>query len=336
MKKLTNALNRLSDAHEQMRNMVSDGLVIGDSECRSLVDLFYQFQELRKATNNQARSNDRMNVEAGTLHRIAEQMQAWEDFAGQLFLPYLRKSPAATWLLAQPGIGPILAANMLAHLSVNPWKCGAPHVLRLEGDRCSPSHRIHEDSGHGCGHVPVLTAGGFWRYAGLDPTVKWEKGQKRPWNARLKVACWKASDSWVKLGERTDGLYPVLYRQRKALEIERDARGDYREQATAALSEKKIGKGTAAHKAYADGHLPPAHLDARARRYAMKIFLSHLHHVMYECEFGEPPPRPYAMEHAGHAHYIPPPGWDAMRAEAAGAARRRINQSAALGGASPC
>jgi hypothetical protein len=43
--------------------------------------------------------------------------------------------------------------------------------------------------------VKAPTAGHIWRYAGLDPTVRWNKGEKRPWNAGLKVLCcpWRGS-----------------------------------------------------------------------------------------------------------------------------------------------
>jgi hypothetical protein len=41
-----------------------------------------------------------------------------------------------------------------------------------------------------------------------------------------------------------------------------------------------------------------------ARRWAVKIFLSHVHQVMYYDHFKEAPPRPFAIEHLGHAHMI--------------------------------
>src|SRR5258708_8365225 len=55
--------------------------------------------------------------------------------------------------------------------------------------------------------------------------------------------------------------------------------------------------------------LRPAHIHARARRYAVRMFLSHLHQVWYEIEYGRPAPRPYAVEHLGHVHVIKPPNW---------------------------
>ena len=83
--------------------------------------------------------------------------------------------------------------------------------------------------------------------------------------------------------------------------------GDYREQAEAKAA--TVGKNTDAYKAYSIGQLPPAHIHARAERYATKLFLAHWHHVAYESHFGTPPPKPYVIEHMGHAHYIAPPNW---------------------------
>jgi len=56
--------------------------------------------------------------------------------------------------------------------------------------------------------------------------------------------------------------------------------------------------------------LPPAHIHARARRYAVKLFLSHYHHVAYEVATGQKPPKPYVLDRIpGHTHYVAPPNW---------------------------
>ena len=73
------------------------------------------------------------------------------------------------------------------------------------------------------------------------------------------------------------------------------------------MKSKNIGKTTDAYKAYIQGKLPPAHIQQRAERYAVKIFLSHLHEFWYEQHYGEKPPKPFAIEILGHAHQIPRP-----------------------------
>ena len=246
---------------------------LNHQEARYLVDTFYQFQEFRKASANQIRAMDASNEPHSVIDRVLHYTSAIEELIKSRLKPYVESSVPGRWMLAQPGIGPVLAANMLAHLDV----------------------------------TKTATAGGFWKFAGLDPSIKWGKGEKRPFNARLKAACWKLSSSWVKLGQREDALYAQIYRERKALEVARNDRGEFAGQAREALAAKNWRDGTGAKAAYEQGKLPDGRLDLRARRYAAKLFLAHLHHIMYEDHYGEPPPKPYAIAILGHAHYIPPP-----------------------------
>ena len=54
---------------------------------------------------------------------------------------------------------------------------------------------------------------------------------------------------------------------------------------------------------YSDGRLPPPdHIHSRAKRYAVKLFLSHYHEIGYTLEFGIEPPNPYPIGVLGHAH----------------------------------
>ena len=58
---------------------------------------------------------------------------------------------------------------------------------------------------------------------------------------------------------------------------------------------KKIGKDTDAIKSYRVGKLPPAHIHARAKRYAVKLFLAHFHETGYRLHYGTEPPAPYPI-----------------------------------------
>ena len=111
----------------------------------------------------------------------------------------------------------------------------------------------------------------------------------------------------MKVSNKDDAFYGQMYKERKALEIARNEAGEFSEQAAAKLKKFKIGKTTDAYKAYSAGKLPPAHIHARAKRYAVKMFLSHLHEIWYEHHYDEKPPAPYVMAHGGHAHKVPPP-----------------------------
>lgn len=256
------------------RDIVKGISTLDEREARFLVDSYYAMQEFRKRTANQERSMPDEPHEA--LSWFFTQVETMEHQVERALDRYTMEiSDVGRWLRSVKGIGPVLAANFLAHLDVTKSE----------------------------------TAGGFWRFAGLDPTMTWGKGEKRPFNAALKTACWKASDSWVKLKGHADSFYSQIYAQRKEREVANNEAGKYAEQAALALTRKRFGDDTKAKPIYESGKLPPAHLDMRARRYTSKLFLAHLHAVMYEEHHGRKPPKPYVIEHLGHAHMIDPPGW---------------------------
>jgi len=242
---------------------------LGRREVRYLVDAYYQMQEDRKRANNQVRAMSEDGEPCAVIEWLGRQTRMLEQQIKLALDYYSRSHPLGRWARSIKGIGPVIAAGLLAHIDLE----RAPTV----------------------GHI--------WRYAGLDPTVRWERGQKRPWNARLKTLCWKIGESFVKVSGKPDAYYGQVYLQRKAYEQERNERGEYREQALERA--KQVGRNTEAYKWYSKGMLPPAHIHARAKRYAVKLFLAHYHEMGYRL-MGKEPPLPYPIAVLGHAHYIRP------------------------------
>ena len=248
------------------RDLRKAARTLSDIEARFLVDAYYQMQDQRIRSNNQLRS---MGEEPhDVLSWFGTQSETLEEQVRGALDVYSHNHLVGPWLRGVKGIGPVIAAGLLAHIDINK----APTV----------------------GHI--------WRYAGLDPTSKWEKGQKRPWNASLKVLCWKLGESFVKVSGREDAYYGKLYKDRKELETAANGKNAYAQQAADILVAKKIGKTTDAYKAYSIGQLPPAHIHARAKRYAVKQFLADLHHEMYVKILKTEPPLPYPIAILGHAH----------------------------------
>lgn len=328
-------------------------------QARYLVDAYYQIQDYRIGAANQQRSLTAESEPAEVVDWLFEQMERLEGQIKLALDKWSEGQPAGRWAKGVYGIGPVLAAGLLAHVDIT---------------RCQ-------------------TVGQLWRFAGLDPSSKWlgkagaravaeealgrdpaeddaeaiqqiitveqidlvtegrnalsyadlvaisrlanrkvgnlarlardEQGRvtragilkvlaKRPWNAQLKVLTWKAGQSFMKFHNREDCVYGHLYAERKALEQERNAAGAFADQAAAVIAAGRIGKETEAYKAYSIGQLPPAHIDARARRYAVKLFLAGYHEVAYFLHYGTLPPNPYPLEHLGHAHRIHPAGFAAV------------------------
>ena len=136
-----------------------------------------------------------------------------------------------------------------------------------------------------------------------------KEGEKRPWNGSLKRLCWLIGESFTKVSNNENDVYGKVYRERKELEVSRNEAGLFADQAAASLAKKNWRADTATRKHYESGKLPPARIHLRAQRYAVKLFLSHLHHVMFWLEFGEQPPKPYILTRPEHVHFIAPPNW---------------------------
>ena len=271
------------------RDLAQAATTLTEDEARYLVDAYYLMQDDRKRAHNQVKA---MEAEPHTLIAwLADQSGTLENQIKRTLDGYTDAKPVGVWLKANDGIGPVIAAGLLAHIDIHK----APTV----------------------GHI--------WRYAGLDPTVKWEKKTKRPWNAALKTLCWKTGQCFMKFSGNEECSYGQVYRQRKAYEVARNERGDNAEAAARIMTEKKFGADTDAIKHLKAGRLPPAQIDGRARRYAVKLFLSHLHLVWHFVEFGKLPPKPYALGHMDHAHFEPPLHLDLIKGLPAAMRRAKLS-----------
>jgi len=255
------------------KDIIKSAIKLGDSELRWLVDYYYQMQDDRIRLNAQVREASQIAEEHDALDYLAEQSSYLEKQIKRLLQTYVESRPVGKWLLHNKGVAGVLSAGLLAHIDINK----AP------------------------------TAGHIWNYAGLNPSVKWEKGKKRPFNAQLKTLCWKIGESFVKVSGSKDSFYGQEYAKRKLFETERNENNYYKDHASKQLEQKNFSKSTDAYKCYIKGKLPPAHVHAIAKRWVVKLFLSHLHAVWYEHATGKKAPVPYAIAHLNHAHLIEPP-----------------------------
>ena len=289
------------------RDLRDSAALMDRSEARYLVDLYYQIQEQRQRSASQTRSSTDATDPSNTPEPSAltgwlfDQFRILEGDIKRALGVYASSHIPGIWSQSIHGIGPVISAGLLCHIDVNPWKCHS----KKYGDRCSPAS---PHAGIGCSHIVVNTAGGVWRFAGLDPTLKWEKKTKRPWNARLKRLAWIIGDSFVKQRNSPKDFYGKVYAERKVQEEAKNLAGDFAAQAEESLANKNI-KDKALKTTYEAGRLPAGRLDLRARRYAVKLFLAHYHHVAFEDHFKTLPPKPYVITHLNHAHYIAPPNW---------------------------
>ncbi len=264
----------IAKLHKDIKNFV---LGMTKTECRTLVDFYYNFQKTR------IRSQLQITAHAKALDTQSEEVLAWilknanslENQVKKILDVYTNNHDITLWMKSICGIGPVISAGFFSTIELD------------------KTHNV----------------GSIWKFAGLAPGVKWEKGEVRPWNARLKTLCYKLGESFVKVQSNKNDIYGKIYVERKNQEKTNNEAGKYKELAEAHLKEKRYGKDTNAYKAYAEGKLPDAEIHARARRSAVKLFLSHLYDVWHFMERGSLPTLPYSYTIQGHEYssYIEAP-----------------------------
>ena len=309
------------------------GKILTDAEARFLVSQYYMIQENRKRSANQRSSLEKRGLPNELIEFIEEQQRTLEKYIVSSLDAYSDSNLIGRWARKVDGVGPIIAAGLMAHINID---------------------RAH-------------TAGSVWRFAGYDPTRKWLgtkaaeslfkevmagrkfdesflpiladrvnvkteilirdiitgfNGKTRlinaenvksamarcPYSQKLKALCWKIGESFVKVSGNEDAFYGKLYSMRKNEEIQKNERGENKERCKKILEEKDFSDDTIAKKKYESGLLPDGHLHSRAKRWTVKIFLAHYQETLWEVCKGEPYPyRPYVESQLNHRHIIERP-----------------------------
>jgi hypothetical protein len=232
----------ITESRSELIKKIIRTLDLKTEEVGEMVELYYDVQGLRIAHANKERT------EAPS--PLAQWLDFW-DHVGEIVINGALKrwlegpdSPLeAKWAYSQIGIGPVLASGLSAHIDVE----------------------------------KAASVSSVWKFAGLAPGFDRKvKGTKLPYNARLKTLCWKLGESFVKVSGKEGATYGHLYSRFKEEEVARNEGGAYQEAARRELSAKKFkSEDSVTKKRLLEGMLSDAHLHARAKRRAVKIFLSH-------------------------------------------------------------
>jgi hypothetical protein len=287
-----------SEVTRLTKDLAAASTTLSDSEARFLVDSYYMMQDNRIRAAGQVRALSKSGEPHQVLTWLTTQSRTLEDQIKRSLDKYSLSRPLGRWARSNYGIGPVITAGLLGNIDM----------------------------------TKATTAGHIWSFAGLDPTAVWLPKTRRPWNASLKTLCWKAGESFVKFSGHEDCHYGHIWQKRRKLEISKNMKGDYSVQAGLVLEKKRIGPDTEAYQwligkypafiwpqmeglalpqraellKSLKGHkdsipmLPPAHIHARAKRYAVKLFLAHYHEMGYKLELGSEPPLPYPIAILNH------------------------------------
>ncbi|NIP61767.1 MAG: hypothetical protein GWN56_02630 [Nitrosopumilaceae archaeon] len=283
-------VDALSDNQEIMDGLVIDRLNkdikdavkdITKPEVRYLVKLYYAVQKNRIKISNQLSRYSQNQKPCRYFNWQLKQFEKVERQIRAAMDVYSKCSNLGIWMRSICGVGPVTASGFLSHID---WT------------------RVHH-------------AGSIWIYGGLDPSVKWEKGKKRPYNADFKTLCWKQCDVFQKYKNKDTDFYGGFIEKRKKYEQAKNLRGDYKDQAYKVLNNLQ-----AYNRSFSDenmkklkaGQLTDGIIQLRAFRWTAKLFISHIYDV-YHIVQGKEPPIPYVLvydpENQGHTvkDYIKPP-----------------------------
>ena len=312
------------------KDVIKAAASLHEQEIRYLVSMYYQLQDYRIAASAQARTLTKSGQPNEVVSYIMHELGFLETEMKKVLMSYASNRLDGIWALSIPGIGPVIASGLLAHIDIEKAPT-AGHVWSYAGvtgndkwlgkvkateivNSVTKKHNkkyteeffidLAKETGRNISYLKNSGKSKTGTYT--DTSIK-RACAMRPWNAELKTLVWKIGQSFVKVSNRDKDIYGKIYQERKAYEIAKNEAGEYAEQAKEKLDTVKIRDTTVAYSFYEKGLLPPGHIQQRAERYAAKIFLSHLHYVMYKVKYGKEPPAPFAISILGHAHEVPVP-----------------------------
>lgn len=312
------------------RDIKAGAVTLGEAEARFLVDAYYAMQDDRIRAGNQVAALTKSTEPHEILAWLSDNTALLERNVRSALDAYSANKPLGAWARSNKGIGPVIAAGLLAHIDLkiatNPSKI--TRFAGLDPTKIWLGRKKADDLVAGLlpkkateEHIAVIARAVDMRLESFERFVAYYREQgsslrkaiekaaaRRPWNARLKTLCWKIGESFKKVSGHEDAYYGQVYRERKALEVQRNEAGRFAELAAEKLRTVKLGASDT-KVCYEAGKLPPGRLDLRATRFAVKLFLSHYWAVGYEIEHGQKAPRPWIVEHGGHSTVIPPPNW---------------------------
>jgi hypothetical protein len=299
-------------------------------ELRLLVDVLYDIQDVRMRTENRLRQ---MPKETSKVY--SKPLRDTEDRLTLEIEGQLAKHPIYTdWLYDVRGIGPRISGSIIAQTMIRFVRVAAPdyeamtksqqlcdtHItpasqIRIDTHVAYASHIKYDTHGvfafsseqlelaqkteNGDYLVPTIrgigafdTVSKYWAWWGLDVrdghAPKRKRGENIDWNPKMRMLAWKISKQFVMQGER----YRMIYDAEK-LRLTAERIGENGELFCAHLEECQAKLKRRAKPAC------KGHIDAMAKRKAVKMFLSHLWEKWREIE-GLPVRQPYVIEKMGH------------------------------------
>ena len=198
----SNAITKLT------KDLKASTVTLSQDEARYLVDYYYTLQNDRIRAKGRVRAFSEQSEPHEVITWLSDNTAFLEKQVQRALTAYAESNPVGRWSMSITGIAGVISAGLLAHIDIE--KAATP------------------------GHIE--------RFGGIDPTIEWKKGQKRPFNAKLKVLFWKIGESFVKTSNLESDFYGKIYKQAKEHLTEQNESGVFAESAAMYLSQKNYGK----------------------------------------------------------------------------------------------
>lgn len=316
---------------------------VSDNQIRLIIDSYYQTQAHRINIANQIRAvkqnfDQVPDGEQPAIAWLLKDVENRENQIKKMVEEYVKNTPVCAWALQIKGIGPLFAANLWSYIDMNkinhanqflsyaglndnnsPW-LGKEKASAIVNEAYTYFNMDSSDKANDdiflrvaikSGRNVLSIKRGFNSHKqrdtrnSSDKTILIKYLSMPPYNTELKKICYLIGESFCKVSNR-GSLYGKLYQERKAWETMKNENLEYKDQADALLKVKNYDKNTDTYKCLIQGKLSQAHINQRAKRYAVKIFLTHFFEACWIDKYNEKPPIIYPIAHLGHLDYIEP------------------------------
>lgn len=305
------------------RDMAKAALLMPHREAKFLVRSYYDLQRNRIRADNQISALRDESIPADTTQYLAVQYATLEDQLKRSLDKYTSGNAVGAWMRSNFGVGPVLSAAFLAHINIekapaaghiwsyaglNPNQVWLPGQLRPWNAELKKICWLQGQVFMKFSRNPKCYYGRLYREKKEYYMFNNERGLYRE-QAAAELASKNYRDiasPHAALGEDADNdmvdmsMDMIVNEARSPVPEGKRILSQHSEDPALQEDFKRVVE------YLKEGKLAPSQIDARARRWSVKLFLAHLHHVMYLDFYGTEPPKPYAIAHLDHVHMIAP------------------------------
>jgi len=297
-------------------------------EARYVFKDYMNLQKYQQSTKAHVRQLEKESTPNTTMKFIANNTTYIRKYQfSEIFDIWTDKFPEARWVKSINGLGPAVAAGLIcycdfdkAHNSSSFWQWAgltpkSRQITKKAADKLIVSAMdLYGDEQLTDDHIKWICTQADYDYASFHKFCR-KKGQPYNWN-KLYIALVIPKFSFdfhrvcIMIGNlviKQKNLYHDLYVYRRAWEEAKNESGEYASRAAAQLRRYDYKPWKDTYKIYSAGYLPPGHIIARSKRWAVKIFLAHYYSVIYYIRNGEVPYDAYALDILkGHRRILVP------------------------------